>query len=167
MNQSDPVPAPVGKRIGGGLVDLFLTWLLAVVIGAATGLGRVATDLPESAVGVSFNVDVDGWNFVAVLGIVFLLFALMEWQFGRTPGKMVAGTRVVAADGSRLGPGAALVRNLFRYIDIIGLYLVGLIVLLCNRRRARIGDLVAHSMVVEQEASVASGQSSGQGPAAF
>jgi len=138
--------AGAGKRILGGFVDLFLTWLVIIVIGAFAGFG--SNELEEGQVGVSFSVGVTGWPMVFMGLGVFFLFALMEWRLGKTPGKMVAGTRVVMADGRAITLGAAIVRNVLRIIDAIGLYLVGLIVLAIDGQNRRIGDFAAGTRVV-------------------
>ena len=47
---------------------------------------------------------------------------------GRTPGKRMAGVRIVARDGGAPSVGALLVRNVFRLIDSLPLlYGVGLV----------------------------------------
>jgi uncharacterized RDD family membrane protein YckC len=55
-----------------------------------------------------------------VLGVVlFILYYLLQEAFwGRTLGKVIAGTRVVSEDGSRISFIQALVRTLFRFIFI-------------------------------------------------
>jgi uncharacterized RDD family membrane protein YckC len=146
MNAPATNIAGAGKRILGGFVDLFLTWLVIVVVGAFAGFG--GNELEEGQVGVSYSVSVTGWPMVLMALGVFLLFALMEWRLGRTPGKMVAGTRVVMADGRPVTLGAALVRNVLRIVDAIGLYLVGLIVLAIDGQNRRIGDFAAGTRVV-------------------
>ena len=45
---------------------------------------------------------------------------------GRTPGKRMAGVRIVTVEGMVPGAGASLVRNLFRFVDGLPImYLVG------------------------------------------
>lgn len=71
---------------------------------------------------------------------------------GRTPGKRIAGLRVVTADGRPAGAGALLIRNLFRLIDALPmLYGLGLAVMVFNRRHLRLGDWAAGThLVVDQ-----------------
>jgi uncharacterized RDD family membrane protein YckC len=147
MTQASLPLASVGQRILGGFIDLFVLWLLVVILGAIFVGGSVATEAADR-VGVSFDVNVTGMPFVLLVGAVFLLFAAMEWRFGRTPGKFMVGTRVVDADGQPVAPGAALLRNLLRYVDGIGLYLVGLVIMLVDGERRRLGDMAAGTRVV-------------------
>jgi len=74
-------------------------------------------------------------------------FAL-EWRYGRTPGKVNRGLVVVMADGSRCSLRASAVRNLLRYVDLLGVppLVVGLVVALRFSGR-RVGDLVAGTVV--------------------
>lgn len=68
---------------------------------------------------------------------------------GTTPGKRIAGVRLVDRDGSTPGAGALLTRNLSRMIDSLPLaYLVGLITVLLSERSQRIGDILAGTVLV-------------------
>lgn len=90
-----------------------------------------------------------------VLSLVLLLpvyvtysFAL-EWRYARTPGKVNRGLVVAMADGEACTARAAAVRNLLRYIDLIGVppVVVGSVaaVLLGG---PRVGDVLAGTLVV-------------------
>jgi uncharacterized RDD family membrane protein YckC len=68
---------------------------------------------------------------------------------GRTPGKRMAGARIVTLEGATPGTGALLMRNLFRLIDSLPVfYLVGLVCCIFTAQRVRIGDLVAGTVLV-------------------
>ncbi len=70
-------------------------------------------------------------------------------QRGRTPGKRIAGLRIVAQDGGIPGTGALLLRNLFRIIDSLPMfYGLGLLVMLFSARPLRIGDMAAGTLVI-------------------
>jgi hypothetical protein len=59
------------------------------------------------------------------------------------------GLRVVEASGMRLELPQVIVRNLMRFIDAMPLlYLVGATACVLNRRRQRLGDLVAGTVVI-------------------
>ena len=55
-----------------------------------------------------------------VFGIVLfiLYYVLQEAFWGRTLGKVIAGTRVVKEDGTKISFGQAIIRTLFRFIFI-------------------------------------------------
>lgn len=72
-----------------------------------------------------------------------------EWRYGRTPGKVNRGLLVVMADGGVCTARAAALRNLLRYVDLIGVppFVVGLLCAAVTDGR-RVGDLVAETVVV-------------------
>jgi uncharacterized RDD family membrane protein YckC len=68
---------------------------------------------------------------------------------GRSIGKWLVGLRVVGADGSALSARASLVRSLLRLIDVLPTsYLIGFVVMVASRRRQRLGDFAAATVVV-------------------
>lgn len=136
--------ASVGKRIGGGLVDLVVSFVLIMVIGAFSGFGAAG----GGEDGATASVNVSGLPFVLMALSVFVLFGLLEWKLGKTPGKMLLKTKVVSESGEPPTFLAALLRNVLRLIDGIGLYLVGLVVLAIDSKNRRLGDLLARTQVV-------------------
>lgn len=132
----DLVVAGIGSRGAACLLDTLcqsLVVLALVVVQAA---------FSQAAVEVLTNIGL----FVTILGW-FLLFE--AFGGGRTPGKRLAGLRVVAADGSAAGFFACLIRNVVRFIDLLpGTYLVGIIAVYATPRNQRLGDLGAGTLVV-------------------
>jgi uncharacterized RDD family membrane protein YckC len=84
------------------------------------------------------------------LAIYFLYHPVIETlMHGRTPGKRVAGLRLVNRDGGAPGVGALLIRNVFRLVDALPtLYCVGLVTTLINKESLRIGDIAAGTVLV-------------------
>ena len=82
-------------------------------------------------------------------------FAFFEilWQ-GRTPGKRVAGLRVIHQTGRPMTAIECIGRNLIRVIDMqpAPLYAVGLICMMCNKQNRRVGDFIAGTIVVHDKA---------------
>lgn len=75
---------------------------------------------------------------------------------GRTPGKHLAGVRIVTVDGMVPGVGPIAVRSVFRLVDSLPFfYLVGLIVTIVTRRSQRIGDLAAGTLLIYDDAGKA------------
>jgi uncharacterized RDD family membrane protein YckC len=90
-----------------------------------------------------------GWMPVFLLGGLFLLdwgyFAASEIAMGgRTFGKRALHLRVVTAEGGTPGPGALLIRNLVRSIDL----LVGVVLMAVDPLSRRLGDRLAGTLVV-------------------
>ncbi len=95
---------------------------------------------------------------VAPAVLVYVLYhpVLEVVLHGRTPGKRMAGVRIVTREGAIPGTGALLIRNLFRLIDSLPvLYLVGLMCCLTTMQRVRIGDLAAGTVLVLDESASA------------
>jgi hypothetical protein len=68
---------------------------------------------------------------------------------GRTPGKRMAGVRLVTRTGDIPGVGALLLRNVFRFIDSLPtFYVVGLVSVVMTTQHVRIGDLAAGTVLV-------------------
>jgi uncharacterized RDD family membrane protein YckC len=93
-----------------------------------------------------------------LLGMIGVWLALhfayhfgLEWGLGWTPGKRIIGLRVANEDGSRIGFRGALVRNLVRPLDAeypVGVFL-GAFLVMTSRRRQRLGDRWARTLVVQ------------------
>jgi len=150
--------AGIGSRFIGALIDtlaiailLFLLNILIVVaLSAVSERGAAASDLGDDP----------GW----VAGLVIAIYALINfglfwgyyfvfelgWQ-GQTPGKRLAGTRVVRLDGG--GPGFldVAIRNLVRLVDFLPFaYALGFVVMFFNRNARRLGDFAAGTLVIRQ-----------------
>lgn len=95
-------------------------------------------------------------SFVVLLPIYVTYAFTCEWMFGRTPGKVNRGLMVVMASGEPCTIRASAVRNLLRYVDLLGVppLIVGLVSVLVTDGR-RIGDLAAGTVVVRARAPAA------------
>lgn len=72
---------------------------------------------------------------------------------GSTPGKRMAGVRIVSRTGDIPGAGALLLRNVFRLVDSLPFaYLLGLGVVIFTEQHVRIGDLAAGTLLVHDDA---------------
>lgn len=92
-------------------------------------------------------------TLLALLPIYSSYGFLLEWRYGRTLGKVNRGLLVVMADGSRCTLWASAVRNLLRYVDLLGIppLVVGLVAMLAGDGR-RVGDYAAGTRVVRSRA---------------
>ncbi len=136
-------------RAGAAAIDLFVCYVLLEfpLIYAAS----VLFSEPYEALG----------GLVVPLSVLVLLplyvtysFAF-EWRYGRTPGKVNRGLLVVMADGRECTLRASAVRNLLRYVDLLGVppLVIGLVSALVTDGR-RVGDLAADTIVVRSTAPV-------------
>lgn len=137
--------AGIGSRSYAFLID----WHLRFIAAAAWFFGVL---LLGRLIGQSARPDGDLFlvALVPTFGLYFLYHPLLEvLQQGRTPGKRIAGIRVVARDGGPAGTGAHLARNLFRLLDSLpGMYALGLASMIATRSQSRIGDLAAGTLVI-------------------
>jgi len=97
-------------------------------------------------------------NWVGAVAIILLFcvywgyFAAFEalWH-GQTPGKRVAGIRVVKESGRPITALEAISRNLMRVIDGPFFYMVGAISIMLSRQNKRLGDYVAGTIVIHDK----------------
>jgi uncharacterized RDD family membrane protein YckC len=111
-------------------------------------------------VGIAIGILGDS-GFGLYLLALFMTFWLYPVLFevlrdGQTPGKKAMGLRVVNANGTPVTWIASIVRNLMRTVDLLPFgYAFGLASCLIDRHSRRIGDLVAGTLVVYTQASLA------------
>lgn len=86
------------------------------------------------------------WSF-----LVMLVFSWSEGSTGRTPGKWLAGIRVVGTDLRPCGFFRALLRNLLRMADGMWYYLPALVFVAFSKQWQRLGDLVGRTLVIRDE----------------
>jgi uncharacterized membrane protein SpoIIM required for sporulation/uncharacterized RDD family membrane protein YckC len=143
--------AGLGSRLMAGIIDLF------VIVGVFLALliGGIITGLTA----LRFGGAASGSVFAA---IVIILFYAVIWGYfvffealwrGQTPGKRVAGIRVVLDNGLPVGWRESALRNLVRAADMLPppACLVGSIMILFSDRSKRLGDLLAGTMVIREE----------------
>ena len=162
--------APLGSRGLAFVIDFFIiaAAVLLIVLIAVEAMKGALSDFDSDRLNIiGAIVDLSIfliWNF-------YFIVTELRWQ-GRTIGKRIAGIRVIARDGGPLSSDLVFARNLTRDLEtliplmailqpeVIGLedpallavcwLWLGLLALmpLMNRYHARIGDLVAGTLVV-------------------
>jgi uncharacterized RDD family membrane protein YckC len=142
--------AGVGSRFVAALVDYVIQtvcFFLEVLFFA----------LFVSSGGNAEELDALGKWFIAIL--IFLNFAFFTGYFalfeaywrGQTPGKKLMKLRVIKDSGRQITFFESLTRNLIRIVDYLpGMYLVGVVTMLCNKANKRLGDLAAGTIVVHE-----------------
>lgn len=150
-------PAPVRESAGerrvlvrrtlAAAIDLVICYLLleVPVIYALS----VAFPAEYEAIGPSAVV----FSVLYLLPVWSTYSFAFEWRFARTPGKVNRGLMVVDADGAPPSLRASVVRNLARYVDVLGVppAVVGTLLPLATGGR-RVGDLLADTDVVRVQA---------------
>jgi uncharacterized RDD family membrane protein YckC len=151
IDVSLPLAGP-GARAYAFLVDWHIRLVLGLAWYAAGALlynGGLSLAPPLTNEALWFGAVV-----APALAIYFLYHYVVEVAMhGSTPGKRMAGVRVVARDGGIPGAGALLARNVFRLVDCLPVfYCVGLIATVVTREHLRIGDMAAGTLLVYERA---------------
>ena len=157
--------ASLASRFGAQFLDILFTALIIFICAAViifTGFLPVSADLMLAAL-LGF-----------LLRTPYYILSELIWN-GRTLGKRITGIRVVNMDGRRLTPHQVTARNLMKEVEIFGpmgllarmetqgawenglaglWLLVVVVVPLANRRRQRLGDIIAGTLVVDTPRSV-------------
>jgi uncharacterized RDD family membrane protein YckC len=82
----------------------------------------------------------------------FVLFESL-WH-GQTPGKRYTKIRVIRDDGQPVGAAQAILRALVRPIDDIAF--IGMLLIILTKREKRLGDLIAGTLVVQEQRPISS-----------
>jgi uncharacterized RDD family membrane protein YckC len=157
--------AEPGERIAAFIADIFLSFAgaLALII-----FGLLLSSILAPLGKISFTLPILLFLSFVVRNAYFLIFEL-RWG-GVTPGKRMAGLRVIDRRGGPLLPSAIVVRNLTRQAEIFpfelllmthgwlwslsdilppAIWITGMFALLLGTHdRLRLGDLVAGTMVI-------------------
>jgi uncharacterized RDD family membrane protein YckC len=128
-----------------------------LIIGVISGILAIPLLVAAIAVNVT-NGNVSAVSLgpiiaLSVVGLVvwFLYFTLLEGRYGQTVGKMALSIKVVReADGAPIDYGEAAVRTVLRIIDGLFDYLIGAIFIWTSDEKQRLGDRVAHTVVVSK-----------------
>lgn len=133
------LPAGLGRRFLAVLVDSLSATALAGALSVPLSILLPSGQAAAVFVTVSFAI---GWGW-------HVFFE--AYRHGRTPGKQLLGLRVVDGRGLPLSLEQALVRNVIRVLDFIPLfYGLGAFVSQLDRRRRRLGDLAADTLVIRE-----------------
>ena len=144
--------AGAGGRAYAFVIDWHIRVALAIAWYGAGALLHSGLVGGAPSLGMPFDPG-PGWFLGVVLpavGLYFLYHPVLEVALrGRTPGKRIAGIRIVTRDGGTPGVGALLIRNVFRLVDSFpAMYCVGLVATLVTRQHLRLGDLAAGTLLV-------------------
>jgi uncharacterized RDD family membrane protein YckC len=143
--------AGLGSRFVALVLDLLIQSLAIMLLVLAAWLATALLD-----VNVSENEDL--WLALAVIGVLLinvgyhLVFEAI-WG-GHTPGKRAVGIRVLRDRGTPISFWDSAIRNLVRLVDSLpALYAVGLLSVFISKRRKRLGDYAAGTIVVRERSA--------------
>lgn len=144
--------AGIGSRSYAFLIDWHIRFLLAlawlVLIAVLLGLLSPAEDFFSPLLKAGKVAVYAG--LLPAAAIYFLYHPLLEIVMqGRTPGKRMAGIRIVTERALTPDAGALIIRNVFRLVDSLpAFYVLGLVVAMVTARQVRIGDLAAGTLLI-------------------
>lgn len=143
--------AGIGSRFLAIAIDTLIQFALYVLTGLIFVLlipagFSVFSFLPKTlgpaiAIFIGFAIY---WGYFAIFEII--------WK-GQTPGKRLAGIRVIKESGRPINAFEAIGRNFMRAVDMQPglLYGVGLVCMMMNQQSRRLGDFVAGTVVVHEK----------------
>jgi len=98
------------------------------------------------------NDSISGWMLIIVVLCLVFYYPILEGYTGYTVGKFIVRLRVVREDGGLPGFVKALIRTLFRLIEVNPVLLGCLpaaALVITSRNRQRLGDAVAKTLVLK------------------
>jgi len=141
------------RRALGHVLDLLLCYGAVIVLGLIVVLAATGGGIATGELGAAAKAGM-GLVLLALFGAQWVYFVVWEGLYGRSPGKMAIGVRVVTTSGRPIGWRAAALRNLLRAADLLPMgYVVGVVSMALSPRFQRLGDLVAGTMVVVPESA--------------
>jgi uncharacterized RDD family membrane protein YckC len=141
--------APIEKQFASILSRFFASLIDMILIGFSMVLLFLISPFNELRLQSSMNFVV--LFLVTYLTVLFLYHMLLEGIKGVTVGKWLIGIKVVKEDLHNVNIHNSAIRNVLRIVDAFPFfapYLLGVIVIQRREKRQRVGDLVAHTVVI-------------------
>jgi uncharacterized RDD family membrane protein YckC len=140
----------VAIRFVAILIDTIIIAIIGGILSVPFNALAVVTNSASGTVTFSLASAVGG---LVSLAVFILYFTLLEGHYGQTVGKMAVKIKVVReADGAPIDYSEAAVRTILRFLDAIPYfipYLLGAILIWSSEEKQRLGDRVAHTVVVK------------------
>jgi uncharacterized RDD family membrane protein YckC len=140
----------VAIRFVAILIDYIIIGVISGILTIPLLVAVIAANVTNGTVSA---VSIGPLIGLSVVGLVvwFLYFTMLEGRYGQTVGKMALNIKVVReADGAPIDYGDAAVRTVLRIIDGLFDYLIGAIFIWTSDEKQRLGDRVAHTVVVSK-----------------
>jgi hypothetical protein len=138
IDHRSPPYAGLARRLVAAAIDLALAWAAYSIAITAFDPG-IASDYPTTLEAALVAVIV-----LAVAGLWLGYLVLAQSLWGQTLGMRFLGMEVVEGPGGRPSWGRALVRTVSLAVDLV----VGPLLIAVSKRRQRLGDRLANTVVV-------------------
>ncbi|MGZ7182288.1 MAG: RDD family protein [Halobacteriota archaeon] len=158
----------VGIRFAATVIDVLvlgiISWILvSIAIGAAFSTAAPIQPASQGNINATIaqvNSTVQqvsgalsaGITAAAVITLIvwFLYYTILEGRYGQTLGKYFCKIKVVKEDsGAPISYTEAAIRTILRIIDGIIYYLIGALLIWTSEKRQRLGDRLAHTVVIQ------------------
>ncbi|MEG3846571.1 RDD family protein [Microcoleus sp. herbarium19] len=148
--------AGIGNRAYALLIDyIFLGLILIVFLVGSLIFNSVLLETIANFAGITNGLAL--WS-IAIQGLIaffiyvgYFVFFETVWS-GQTPGKRQVKIRVIRDDGRPVRLQQSTLRALLRPFD--DLFFIGVFLIVFNQREKRLGDLVAGTLVIQEEQTV-------------
>ncbi|WP_207513073.1 RDD family protein [Longitalea luteola] len=141
-----PKLASIFRRWAACFIDLFLVLIVSAIIAVIFGERQLYPDGSYR----SYTFHKINGNLVLLLCWLVFLPGIEIFNNGQTIGKILLRLRTLHEDGSRLNWKRCLVKHLFDFVDHFpGCGITGMIVSGITRKKQRVGDLVAKTVVID------------------
>ncbi|MFC1587288.1 RDD family protein [Planctomycetota bacterium] len=145
--------AGVGRRLCALLLDLVLIMALICFVNIV-----IYFIIPIPVI-----LGANAASALAILSIFFIVmgyYSWYEWKTGgQSFGKKILGIRVIRDIGVRITFYQVVIRNLFRFVDILPvMYVVGGICCFLHPLHKRLGDVIAGTVIIVERKPVLSAQ---------
>ena len=145
------VIAPLHLRAAAFFIDVVIPYIIILVVFNIWKSGGNPFSLITSWINSLSRPEelVQSPELLAFLGLYLVHVTLGELFFRRSLGKACVGLRVAMYDGTPATAAAVLIRNAIRLPEVV--VAIAAIYICLSDRRQRLGDLLAHTLVVAQQ----------------
>jgi len=144
--------AEIVNRIVAVIIDTIILVIITVLIAIPFGLTSALFGMMADVTGVmNLWSNAAIWSmFTLINAIIWLLyFTYFEGTTGQTPGKRAMNIKVVKENGKKVNFTDAFIRSILRIVDGIAFYILGLIIIVVTKKKQRLGDILARTVVVK------------------
>ncbi len=145
--------AGLGSRAAAHLLDwLFISIVLLIIFLGLLALNLILPQIMLEVI-LEYAMALAILAFFGLIGGYYLFFE--GFKGGQTPGKRIMGIRVIQENGQTLTFLSCVMRNFFRLIDFLPSgYFVGALISFLHPKDKRLGDIVAGTIVIIEEAAL-------------
>ncbi len=131
------------------IIDGFIISIIIFVLASPFLIISVWADtVPQTAWIIGLIILVNLAMGAIILGAIFCYIVIFEGRWGQTPGKYIAGLKVIKADGTPIGYKEALLRNIPKFFGNFIIIDALIMVIFFRKEKQRAFDKVADTIVV-------------------